>query len=150
LQLKVEMEKPGGGSEAELLASAAVTWQATYVSLLLELAAVRKLTQLRIQPEMLAFSVSGTSRLSPVTKVVALECKLQALEKEHGITTRWADGQEEFEAGLEALTCHQLERIQLKLTTFVLVSLLFLSKSEVLRHFFVNSTVAPSLGMLLQ
>jgi hypothetical protein len=123
MQLVGELSKPGVRSDAELFSSADVSWELAYVSHLLELAAARNQAELRIQPEMLAFSLSGTSKLAPTTKVVGLTVKLEAIEKEHGISCRWESGMDPFESGLQALATHQLENIQLKVTALVQVRL---------------------------
>jgi hypothetical protein len=123
VQLLEEMNKLEPSSDAEIFSSAAASMEASYVSLLLELDAARNLTELRIQPELLSFSLSGTSKLSPITKVVALENTLQAFEARQGIAARWKSKEEGFERGLEALSMHQLNNIQLKINALIQVRL---------------------------
>jgi hypothetical protein len=138
-QLVEEMQKPAVTSDAQLTALDTVSWEAKYVSLLLELAAARNHAELRIKPEMLVFSMSGTSKLGNVTKVVSLEKKAAAMECTHKISLRWASGTDGFKRGLRDLSNFQLESIQLKATGLVKVS-------EILRsHFTSRSSICTKL-----
>lgn len=108
LQEKLEADAQRGPSVTTFL-----PWQARYVSHLLELAALQKQEDVRVQREMLSFSVSGTATLkSNVVKKVKLARLITEMEQEHSIQASWKSGEDKFEEGLKLLCDFQISNAQ--------------------------------------
>ena len=94
-------------------------WQARYVELLLDEAALAQQTSMRVMPEMLHFSVAGTSRLNVVTKKMKVANLIRRLEEGHDIVNPWKPREAAFEEGLEVLKQQRLLSIQKEISTRV-------------------------------
>ena len=94
-------------------------WQSQYVELLLDQAALAQQISMRVTPDMLRFSVAGTSRLSNVTKKVKVANMIRRLEDGHGIETPWQPGEAAYEGGLEVLKQQRMLSIQKEISTLV-------------------------------
>ena len=94
-------------------------WQSQYVELLLDQAALAQQISMRVTPDMLRFSVAGTSRLSNVTRKVKVANMIRRLEDGHGIKTPRQPGEAAYEGGLEVLKQQRMLSIQKEISTLV-------------------------------
>lgn len=97
---------------APVAADSMLEWPARYVELLLEQSAARKDASNRVSPDMITFSVAGSTRMSSVNKKLKVENEVFHLEREHSIDPTWQPGSPMYEDGLSKLRQHKMQGIQ--------------------------------------